>query len=319
MRARVLASGAVLLAAIVATGCATDIATPVDPPMIDIALAPAKDAAFPEITSARLAATRDTLEFDVRRLPPDPIGHTYQIALIDTVSLHGVSVISRVIRRTPKGGASATTDTLVGAQFSVTDTSTTVNVRLVGALLANYTHLVLRSSGEGSVPVTLAATARTGFLAVRYRAGATNTLQIDPFGAWSPASTQRLRFDGAGSVTSAGLWGDWIRLDFANLTRPPAGFRYSAWLVNGANGAAVRIGGLIAPAPSERSLDDADLGDCAWFTASTVVASRVRANLAALGVQRSAYPTLVLALEAYGGFGVATAPGSARIFGARLP
>lgn len=309
---------AVLLAACQADGTAGLAKVDTDP-FLDIALRPAANAVFPSFANARITAsmTRDTIEFTVVGLPPLGGGSTYQIALVDTASARATNVISHVTR-TVRTATTTKTDTSIGAQFAVTDTATSVTVRMVSALIPTFTHVVLRTAGEGSVPLTLTA-ARTGFLAFRYRAGASYAVQLGDFGAFALASADRLPFTARGDVVSAAFWGDWVRLELRNLTRPPAGFRYAAWLVDQRGGTAVRLGGLIAPTTAGTSLDDADLGSGPWYSATAVLEARVRCDLRALGVVPQHFTLLAIVLEPYGGWATPSRPGLSMVLSAPIP
>jgi len=327
-RAAAVVGGAALVLAACQADPASGPGTIVGAPMLDMALAPAGNAVFPSVSGQRItaAAARDTIEFTVNDAPPTGSGNTYQIVLVDTATGRATGTISRIIRTmrrrlTVSPDSSVllvSADTSTGAQFSIPDTATTVVVRIANAAIPNYNFVVLRTAGEGSVPTTIGG-ARTGFLSFRYKSGSTYAAQPGTFGSFAAATADRLPFVVAADVIGAGFWGDWLRIDVRNLGRPPAGFRYACWMVDARSGAATRLGGLLAPAPESRSLDDADLGMGAWFNGALVVAARVRANLRTLGIAPQDFTFTTLVLEPYGGFALPTRPGRTYVLSAPVP
>ncbi|HEY3286877.1 MAG TPA: hypothetical protein VGJ96_07115 [Gemmatimonadaceae bacterium] len=319
-------------AAFVLAACQTDpISGPsrvVGEPLLDMVFGPAGNAAFPIVSGARItsASARDTIEFNVSNLPPTGAGVTYQVTLVDTASGLMAAPAARIIRtmrsRRPVNRDSSVAivraDTAAAAQFSISDTATTVSIRIASASIPNFTHVMLRASGEGSVPTTMPA-ARTGFLAFRFKSGAAYAVQGSTFGSFAKASADRLPFVVSAYVVNASFWGDQIRLSFRNLIRPPAGFRYAAWLVDERTGTATRVGGILSPVPENAPLDDADLGTGQWYNSVGVLEAQVRGDMKALNVQPQDYSFLALVLEPYGGTAVPTRPGVAYVLSATIP
>ena len=319
-------------AALVMAACQTDpISGPskiIGEPLLDMTLGPAGNSVFPSFFGARIttAAARDTIEFTVRALPPTGAGATYQIMLVDTASGNATAATSRIIRtvrnRRPvnRDSSVATTkvDTSTAAQFSVGDTATTVVIRIANTAIPSYNRVVLRSSGEGAIPATVGA-ARTGFLSFRYKTGTTYAIANSMFGSFAKATVDRLPFAVSAYVIGASFWGDQVRISFRNLVRPPAGFRYAAWMVDERTGIAVRLGGILSPVPENKPLDDADLGTGAWYTSVGVSEAQVRGDMKALGVVPQDFTFLTLALEPYGGSAPPTRPGTAYVLSAAIP
>ena len=289
---------------------------------------PAGNAVFPTVSGARIttAAARDTLEFTVNALPPTGAGNTYQIVLVDTASGATTAASARIIRtvrsRRPVNRDSSVAvtkvDTATAAQFSIADTATTVAIRIANTAIATRTHVLLRSAGEGSVPPTLTA-ARTGFLSFRYKSGTAYAVQAAVFGSFAKAAADRLRFIVSAYVVNANFWGDQVRLSFRNLIRPPAGFRYAAWMVDERTGTSTRLGGILSPVPENAPLDDADLGTGKWYNDVGVLEAQVRGDMKALNIVPQDYTFITLALEPYGGTAVPTRPGTAYVLSASIP
>jgi len=298
-------------------------------PLLDMSLGPASNAAFPSIANQRItaAAARDTIEFTVNNLPPVGIANAYQIALTDSATGNTVAAISRIIRtvrsRRPVTRDSsvivATVDTTIGAQFYVLDTATTIAIRIAHANIPNYTHVLLRTGGEGAIPFLLGAATRTAFLSFRYKSGTAFAVQSAVLGTWAMASAGRVPFSAAATVVDASFWGESVRIDLRNLTRPPAGFRYAVWLVDDRTGTVARLGGLIAPLPNSRSLDDADVGSAPWYTTTMIPEARVRADMRALGVVPQDFTTLAVVIEPYGGYAPPSRPGTGVVLSAAMP
>jgi hypothetical protein len=332
MRTSRLTFASTVAAAVVLAACQTDpISGPsrvVGEPLLDMVFGPAGNAAFPAVSGQRItaAAARDTIEFSVNYLPPTGAGGTYQIALVDTASGTITAPAARIIRtmrsRRPVNRDSSVAivkaDTATAAQFSIADTATTVSIRIASAAIPAHTHVMLRSSGEGAIPTTMPAT-RTGFLAFRYKSGTTYAVQGGVFGSFAKATADRLPFVVSAYVINANFWGDQIRLSFRNLIRPPAGFRYAAWLVDERTGTATRVGGILSPVPDNSPLDDADLGSGQWYNNVGILESQVRGDMKALNVVPQDYSFLALVLEPYGGTATPTRPGVAYVLSASIP
>jgi hypothetical protein len=297
-----------VVAAFVLGACQTDpISGPshvVGEPLLDMVFGPAGNAVFPTVSGARIttAAARDTIEFTVNALPPTGAGNTYQIVLVDTASGATTAPSARIIRtvrsRRPVNRDSSVAvtkvDTATAAQFSIADTATTVAIRIANTAIATRTHVLLRSAGEGSVPPTLTA-ARTGFLSFRYKSGTAYAVQAAVFGSFAKAAADRLRFIVSAYVVNASFWGDQVRLSFRNLIRPPAGFRYAAWMVDERTGTSTRLGGILSPVPENAPLDDADLGTGKWYNDVGVLEAQVRGDLKALNIVPQDYTFITLA------------------------
>jgi len=319
-------------AALVLAACQTDsISGPskiVGAPLLDMIFGPAGNAAFPTVSGQRItsATARDTIEFTVNNLPPTGVGNTYQIVLVDTATGNATAAISRIIRtvrsRRPVNRDSSVAltkiDTTTGATFSIVDTATTLTIRIANAAIPTYTHVLLRTAGEGSVPATLTA-ARTGFLSFRYKIGTTYSAASGVFGSFAKATADRLPFVVSAYVVNANFWGDWVRLDFRNLIRPPAGFRYAAWLMDERTGTATRLGGILSPVPDNLPLDDADLGTGKWYTSAGILEAQVRGDMKALNIVPQDYTFITLALEPYGGTAVPVRPGLSYVLSASIP
>ena len=298
-------------------------------PLLDMALGQASTAAFPSITNQRItaAAARDTIGFTVNNLPPIDITNAYQIVLADSATGSAIAPTSRIIRtvrrRRPVNRDSSvivsTVDTTFGAQFYVLDTATTIAIRIANASIPNYTHVLLRSGGEGAVPFLLGTATRTAFLSFRYKSGATYVVQSAVLGSWAPASAARVPFSATATVVDASFWGELVRIDLRHLSRPPAGFRYAVWLVDDRTGTATRLGGLIAPLPDSRSLDDADVGIAPWYTPTTIPEARVRSDLGALGIVPQDFTMLAIVIEPYGGYSPPSRPGTGVVLSAAMP
>ncbi len=327
-RALIAATGA----AFVLAACQTDpISGPskiVGDPLLDMVLGPAGYSAFPAVSGGRIttAAARDTIEFNVNFLPPSPAGGTYQITLVDTATGNMAAATARIIRtmrsRRPVNRDSSVAvikvDTSTAAQFAVTDTATTVSIKIASTTIPNFSHVVLRTSGQGSVPSTI-GTGRNGFLSFRYKAGTAYAVQGSVFGSFAQNTATRLPFSVSAYVVNANFWGDQIRLDFRNLIRPPAGFRYAAWLVDERTGTATRVGGILSPVPENAALDDADLGTGKWYNDVGILESQVRGDMKALNVKPQDYSFLALVLEPYGGTGAPARPGVSFVLSATIP
>lgn len=319
-------------AAFVLAACQTDsISGPskiVGEPLLDMVFGPAGNAAFPTISGQRItaAAARDTIEFSVNYLPPTGTGNTYQIVLVDSATGNAASATARVIRtmrsRRPVNRDSSVAivkaDTTTGAQFSIPDTATTVTVRIANVAIPTYTHVLLRTAGEGSVPSTV-GTGRTGFLAFRYKSGTTYAVQSAIFGSWAAATANRLPFLVSAYVINANFWGDWVRLNFRNLIRPPAGFRYAAWMVDERTGTATRLGGILSPVPDNQPLDNADLGTGPWYNSVGILEAQVRGDMKSLNIVPQDYTFITLALEPYGGSAMPARPGLSYVLSASIP
>ncbi|MDP1890612.1 MAG: hypothetical protein Q8K55_06925 [Gemmatimonadaceae bacterium] len=332
MRSSHLTLAAAVGAAFVLAACQTDpISGPshiVGEPLLDMVFGPAGNAVFPNIVGQRIttAASRDTIEFTVNALPPTGAGNTYQVVLVDTATGATTAASARIIRtvrsRRPVNRDSSVAvtkvDTSTAAQFSIADTATTVAIRIANAAIATRSHVLLRSAGEGSVPASL-TTARTGFLSFRYKAGAAYAVQNEVFGSFSTAAANRLPFVVSAYVVNANFWGDQVRLNFRNLIRPPAGFRYAAWMVDERTGTATRLGGILSPVPENTPLDDADLGTGTWYNAVGIIEAQVRGDMKALSIVPQDYTFITLALEPYGGTAVPVRPGTAYVLSASIP
>ncbi len=332
MRSSHLTLVAAVGAAFVLAACQTDpISGPskiVGEPMLDMVFGPAGNSAFPVISGQRITAAtaRDTIEFSVSSLPPTGAGVTYQIVLVDTATGTTTAPSSRIIRtvrgRRPvnrdSSVATARVDTSTAAQFSIADTATTLTIRIANTAIPNFTHVLLRASGEGSVPATIGS-GRTGFLQFRYRTGTTYAVQSSVFGSFALATANRLPFSVSAFVVNANFWGDQIRLSVRNMIRPPAGFRYAAWLVDERTGTATRVGGILSPVPENQPLDDADLGTGKWYTSVGIIEAQVRGDMKALNVKPQDYSFLTLALEPYGGTATPTRPGTSYVLSATVP
>lgn len=332
MRSSHLTLASAVAAAFVLAACQTDpISGPskiVGEPLLDMVLGPAGTSAFPTVTGQRITAAtaRDTIEFSVNFLPPTGPGATYQLALMDTAAGTVTAPTARIIRtmrsRRPVNRDSSVAilkvDTANSATFAISDTATTVSIRIASTAIPNYSHVVLRSSGEGSVPAAMPA-GRTGFLSFRYKNGTTFAVQNGLFGSFAKATADRLPFLVSAYVVNANFWGDQIRLSFRNLIRPPAGFRYAAWLVDERTGTATRVGGILSPVPDNKPLDDADLGTGPWYNAAGVLEAQVRGDMKALNVVPQDYSFLALVLEPYGGTGAPTKPGVSYVLSASIP
>ena len=318
--------------ALVLSACQTDSAAGpsriVGPPVLDMTLGPATNAVFPTLSGQRItaAADRDTIEFTVDALPPTGAGATYVIMLVDTATGRAASATSRIIRSVRHRGpvnrdssvVTTTVDTSTAAQFSVGDTATTVVIRIASTAIPAFSHVVLRTLGEGSTPINVGAS-RTGLLSFRYRAGTTYAIANSMFGSFATASVDRLPFVVSAQVTGASFWGDHVRISLRNVLRPPAGMRYAAWLVNERTGAAARLGGLLAPVPDYKRLDDADLGTGPWYTSQRITETQVRGDMKALGIVPQDYTFLALVLEPYGGYAPPTRPGTSYVLTAAVP
>lgn len=319
-------------AALVMAACQADpISGPskvIGEPLLDMTLGPAGNSVFPSFSGARITAAtaRDTIEFTVNALPPNGAGATYQIMLVDTAAGTATAPSSRIIRtvrnRRPvnRDSSVATTkvDTSTAAQFSVGDTATTVVVRIASTAIPTYSHVVLRSSGEGAVPAIVGA-ARTGFLSFRFKSGTAYAIANSMFGSFAKATADRLPFAVSAYVIGASFWGDQVRISFRNLIRPPAGFRYAAWMVDERTGTATRLGGILSPVPENKALDDADLGTGAWYTNVGISEAQVRGDMKALNIVPQDYTFLTLALEPYGGSAPPTRPGTSYVLAAAIP
>lgn len=319
-------------AALVLVACQTDpISGPsmiIGEPLLDMTLGPAGNTVFPTFTTQRItaAAARDTIEFTVDALPPTGAGNTYQVMLVDTATGNAAAATSRIIRtvrnRRPvnrdSSAAVVKADTATASQFSVADTATTVVIRIANATIPTYSHVVLRSSGEGAVPATVGAT-RTGFLSFRYKTGTTYAIANSMFGSFAKATVDRLPFVVSAYVIGASFWGDQVRISFRNLIRPPAGFRYAAWMVDERTGVATRLGGLLSPVPDNKPLDDADLGTGAWYTRVGISEAQVRGDMKALNIVPQDYTFLTIALEPYGGSAPPSRPGTSYVLAAAIP
>ncbi|MHB8838849.1 MAG: carboxypeptidase-like regulatory domain-containing protein [Gemmatimonadaceae bacterium] len=319
-------------AACVLAACQTDpISGPskiVGDPLLDMVLGPAGNSAFPVVSGARIttAAARDTIEFTVNNLPPTGAGVTYQLALVDTATGNMTAPSARIIRtmrsRRPVNRDSSVAmikaDTATAAQFAISDTATTASIRIASTAIPSYTHVLLRASGQGAVPATIGA-GRNGFLSFRYKSGAAYAVQASMFGSFAQASANRLPFSVSAYVVNATFWGEQIRLSFRNLIRPPAGFRYAAWLVDERTGTATRVGGILSPVPENAPLDDADLGSGKWYNDVGILESQVRGDMKALNVEPQNYTFLALVLEPYGGTAPPARPGVAYVLSASIP
>ncbi len=320
-------------AALVMAACQTDpISGPskiVGAPLLDMVFGPAGNSAFPVVAGQRITAAtaRDTLEFTVNFLPPTGTGNSYQIALVDSATGNTSAATSRIIRtvrgRRPvnRDSSVATTkvDTATAAQFTVADTATSVAIGIANTNIPSYTHVLLRTAGEGAVPATISSTARTGFLSFRYKTGTTYAVQTGVFGSWATATANRLPFIVSAFVVNANFWGDWVRVDVRQLIRPPAGFRYAAWLMDERTGTATRLGGLLSPVPENQPLDDADLGTGKWYTSAGILEAQVRGDMKTLGVVPQDYTFITLALEPYGGTAIPSRPGLSYVLSASIP
>lgn len=332
MRSSHLTLASAIGAAFVLAACQTDpISGPskiVGEPLLDMVFGPAGNSAFPAVTGQRItaAAARDTIEFTVNFLPPTGAGNSYQIVLVDTATGNATAASSRIIRtvrsRRPvtRDSSVAVTkvDTSTAAQFSISDTATTVTIRIASTAIPNHTHVLLRLAGEGSVPATIGS-ARTGFLSFRFKTGTTYAVQSGVFGSFAQATANRLPFVVSAYVVNASFWGDQIRLSFRNLIRPPAGFRYVAWLVDERTGTATRIGGILSPVPENKPLDDADLGTGPWYNNVGILEAQVRGDMKALNVVPQDYTFITLVLEPYGGTAVPSRPGLSYVLAASIP
>jgi len=110
-----------------------------------------------------------------------------------------------------------------------------------------------------------------------------------------------------------------VRLDFRNLIRPPAGFRYACWMVDERTGTATRLGGILSPVPDNQPLDDADLGTGKWYNSVGILEAQVRGDMKALNIVPQDYTFIALALEPYGGSAVPTRPGLSYVLSASIP
>ncbi len=320
-------------AALVLAACQTDPisgpSTIIGAPLLDMTLGPAGNTVFPTLSSQRItsATARDTIEFTVDALPPTGAGNTYQIMLVDSATGNSIAASSRIIRtvrnRRPvnrdSSVALAKVDTSTAALFSVADTATTVRIRIANTAIPSYTHVLLRSGGEGSIPTTVNAGQRTGFLSFRYKAGTAYAIANATFGSWARNTVDRLPFAVSAYVVVASFWGDQVRLDFRNLIRPPAGFRYAAWMVDERTGTNTRLGGLLSPVPENTPLDDADLGTGRWYTSVGILEAQVRGDMKALNIKPEDYTFLTVALEPYGGSAPPTKVGTSYVLSAAIP
>jgi len=329
-RVRVLA---VVASALILAACRADpVAGPSrfsGEPLLNMTLGPAANAVYPTLSGQRITAApaRDTIEFTVDALPPTGMSNTYQIVVADSATGRTLISPARIIRTTrtrrpvtrDSSVTVVTADTSKAVLFSIADTATTVRITIADTNLTRFTHVVLRSAGEGSIPGVVSVGQRTGFLSFRYHTGTTYAVADNVFGSWARHSADRLPFAVQADVVNAAFWGDWVRLSIRGLMRPPAGFRYAAWLVDERTGTATRLGGLLTPVPDDRPLDEADLATGPWLTSTGIVEAQVRGDMKALHIKPEDYTFLTLLVEPYGGAAPPARPGTSYVLSAAIP
>jgi hypothetical protein len=177
----------------------------------------------------------------------------------------------------------------------------------IGGNIGAYSHVVVvTTTTPGTTSIT--ASEPLGFLA-RTRSSGNMT-----FGTWSLNAAIRQPFAIRGSATHAAVWGDDLVANFERILRPPHGFQYVAWLIDGRTDIQYRIGGLTTPPPERRSLDDADVTVGSFMTDAAIVEAYLRA---AADVPDN-YQRLVILLEPKGAGGAPRAS-TAEVFAANIP
>jgi hypothetical protein len=308
-------------------------------PLLDITLGPAGDAVYPtathDVTLSAGSTQRDTLTLTLRNLGPLPAGAVYQVYVVDssTVDAGGnnlTPVGGRLIRQTrirrpidrDNTVIEVRTDTTAAATaITSADTNQTFIMRIATPVVRTGTHVVVGIAPAAQTAATrLDRTTRFGFLASRYRTGTTfaNT-GTTTFGSWAINTARRLPFIPSSATINGAFRGSTVRLNIRDLIRPPVGFRYAAWVIDTRTGAAARLGGLMTPVPSNRSLDDADVGQDGFLTDVAMIEAQMRGDTASAGNVRWENFTRIDVLLEPKGSAPPTMPGGAFVLSGPVP
>ncbi|HUE86001.1 MAG TPA: hypothetical protein VMO26_07985 [Vicinamibacterales bacterium] len=326
--------GLIVAASVVTGACfgRDDISGPasvIGPPLLDMELSVASAPVFPA-ASVSVNATRDTLTLNISNLPPLPPGSVYQVLLVDTTAATSNAIVGSgtlittnrrtrpvnrdvsVIETTVDTAASANAITDGGAansySFVIADAD-------IGGNISAYTHAVVVVNGTAETGVqTVDADDPRGFLARRYRSGASYSSGSLTFGTWSIASAVRQPFAITAASLDAGFWGDDLIANFELILRPPEGFRYVGWLVDDRTGSQQRVGGLATPPPERRSLVNADVEAGSFLTEDAIVEAQLRQPV----TTPDNYTRFVVVLEPKGSAGAPRAS-LAEVFAAAIP
>lgn len=296
------------------------ISGPVDqigPPLLDIELQPSTPVN--PSASASLNAAKDTLVLTLRNLPPLPTGTVYHVLLVDSASTTAVAgageLVVTTLQTRPLTRDSALVDTTITTSASDGTLDVwggrntavlTITDADIGGNLSAYSHIVVVATDQPTT--TIAADEPLGFLA---RSMSSGNLA---FGTWSLNSSLRRPFSITGSSVNAALWGDELIANFERILRPPHGFQYVAWLIDGRTDIQYRVGGLTTPPPERRPLEDADVEIGSFMTEVALVESYLRAPADI----PDNYQRLVLLLEPKGTGGAPRAS-TAEVFAANIP
>lgn len=303
-------------------------------PLLDITMGPSGDAVYPSATHT-ISTNRDTLTLQLRNLGPLPAGAVYQVYVVDSSTVDGggnnlTPVGGRLIRQTrtrrpvdrDNTVIEVKTDTTANAgAITAADTNQTFTLRVVNAAVRTGTHVVVGVAPAAQTSATrLDRTTRFGFLASRYRTGTTFvTTGTTTFGSWAINAGNRLPFIPSSATINGAFRGNTVRLNIRDLIRPPVGFRYAGWVIDTRTGRAARLGGLLTPVPTNRSLDDADLGTDAFLTDVAMIEAQLRGDTASAGgVRWDEFTQIVVLLEPKGS-APPTAPGGAFVLGGPVP
>jgi hypothetical protein len=290
----------------------------IGPPLLDIELQPST----PVYPSANLAlnATDDTLVVRFANLPPLPTGSVYQVLLVDSASTSAVvgsgQLVVTTLQSRPLTRDSALVDTTTDTTASVSaidvwgpnrTAELTITDADIGGNIAAYSHAVVAvTASPGSTTIT--ADDPIGFLARPIGDGNMT------FGTWALNSAVRQPFSIQGSSANAAFWGDEFIANFERILRPPFGFEYVAWMIDGRTDIQYRIGGLTTPPPERRSLANADVEDGSFLTDVAIVEGYLRgpADIP------DNYQRLVITLEPKSATGAPRAS-TAEVFAANIP
>ena len=309
-------------------------------PLLDITMGPSGDGVLPSISHDVSLSTgstlRDTLRLTLRNLGPLPAGAVYQVYIVDssTVDVAGSNNLTpvggRLIRETrtrrpidrDNTAIDVKVDTIQNAQaITSADTNQTFFFRIAGPVVRTGTHVVV---GIAPAPQTAAShldrTTRFGAIASRYRSGTTFTNTGNgTFGSWAINTGSRLPFIPSSATVNGAFRGGTVRINVRDLIRPPVGYQYAGWVIDTRTGKAARLGGLMTPVPSNRSLDNADVGTDPFLTDVAMIEAQLRGDTASAGnIRWDEFTSINLLLEPKGS-APPTAPGGAFVLGGPIP
>lgn len=117
------------------------------------------------------------------------------------------------------------------------------------------------------------------------------------FGVFDPGNPAASRSYSAQGIGLGGVRDDVLSVDLDNLSRPPVGYQYVAWLVPG-SGAAFRLPDITGPPPERLSLVDSDVEFVEGLVTPTgILEANFRVVASDLGIVFSDFVNFMITLE----------------------